>query len=348
MAHRQRIVPALRRVWFALLVSAIAVVFSEKLYWYVTGYGFFDLLIGYFFPSYMTLFLIDTFRVRRLAPLFLAAAVFGFVAEGVLVGTIYEGGPLGLFHISYTPLAWHAPLTILFGWHWLGRRLATGSWRGLVVGCALVGLLWGLWAMAWWLPENAADPALLAQGARLGQWPVVDFARHAFLFTAVVATSHWLLDRGGRLDTFQSSRTELVLVAAGLLFFFTGVLAATPWAPVKLMPILTITLVGLWKNRRHEPPGSLIGEHSCPARPVALLGIFAMPAAAVAVYAAASVLAPPAGVITLITGFGLFYGLGILGWLFYLVALILTIWRRNRDIIDPATNLDNWPEFSNT
>ncbi len=134
LLHRLR--APLHRVAFALLVAAVAVVLSEKLYWYVTGYGTLDLLVGYFFPAYIMLWVIDALRVRRLAPLFLAAAVFGFVAEGMVVGTLYEGGPLGLFNVSYTPLAWHAPLTVLFGWHWLGRRLAAGSLRGLAAGCA--------------------------------------------------------------------------------------------------------------------------------------------------------------------------------------------------------------------
>ena len=124
--------PALERVGRALLVSAIVVVFSEKLYWYVTGYDVVELILGYFFPAYVLLWVIDAFRVRWAAPLFLAAAVFGFITEGVLVGTIYEGGPLGLFSASYTPLAWHAPLSVMFGWWWLGRRLAAGSLRGLM------------------------------------------------------------------------------------------------------------------------------------------------------------------------------------------------------------------------
>ena len=102
--------PALGRLAFALLSAAALLVFSEKLFWYVTGYGFLDLLLGYFFPAFVLIWVVDAFRVRRLAPLFLAAAVFGFVAEGMLTNTLYEGGPLAWFSASYTPLAWHAPL----------------------------------------------------------------------------------------------------------------------------------------------------------------------------------------------------------------------------------------------
>lgn len=323
MTTRDRLIPALRRIAFALLVSAVTLVFSEKMYWYVTGYGVLDLLVGYFFPSYVMLWVIDAFRVRRVAPLFLAAAVFGFVAEGVLVGTMYEGGPLGLFSVSYTPLAWHAPLSVMFGWWWLGRRTAAGSLRGLAAGCAAVGLFWGLWAMAWWLPENAADAELLAAGARLGQWPPADFALHAFAFTALVAAAHWLLGRGGRLPEFRPGRVELVLVGAGLLFFFVGTVAAVPWAPLKLGAVLAITLGALYVNRRREPPGSILADRPGLTRPSALAVLFVMPAVAVAVYAAAAALAPPVEVIYAVTAVG-----GVLGGAFFGGALYIWAWVR--------------------
>ncbi|MBP6786349.1 MAG: hypothetical protein KA170_02085 [Candidatus Promineofilum sp.] len=327
MAHFHRLRAPLQRFAFALLLSAVAVVFSEKMYWYVTGYGLLDLLLGYFFPSYIVLWIIDAFRVRRLAPLFLAAAVFGFVAEGVLVGTIYEGGPMGLFSISYTPLAWHAPLTVLFGWWWLGRRLAAGSLRRLAAGCAAVGLFWGLWSLAWWLPENAADPALLAQGARLGQWPPAEFALHALAFTGLLALAHWLLGRGGRMPSFRPGRLEAALVIGGLLFFYAGVVIAVPWAPLKLLPLLALTLGALAANKRREPPGSLLAEPRGRARPAALAALFVMPAVAVGVYALAAAVALPAGAIYVITAVGLVLGPAVLGGLAWLAALGWTIKR---------------------
>ena len=321
MTLRERLRSMVGRVGFALLLAAVAVPFSEKMYWYVTGYGLADLLLGYFLPSFILLWVIDAFHVRRLGALFLAAAVFGFVAEGVLVGTLYEGGPLGLFNVSYTPLAWHAPLSILFGWHWLGRRLAAGSLRGLVAGCAAVGLLWGVWATAWWLPENVADPALLAAGARLGQWPAADFALHAFTFTGVVAAAHWLLARGGRRPSFRPGRVEGALGGAGLLFFFAGVVSAVPWAPLKLLPLLALIFIALYVNKRREPPGSLLAEARGPARPAALAALFVMPAAAVVVYAALAALAPPVDVLYALTAYGLVLLPALLGGVAFVAAV---------------------------
>lgn len=325
---RDRLIPALGRVGFVLLSAAVLIVFSEKMFWYVTGYSFLDLLLGYFFPAFILLWVIDAFRVRRLAPLFLAGAVFGFLAEGMLVGTLYEGGPLNWFSVSYTPLAWHAPLSVVFGWYALRHWLVAGQARALALGCAAVGLFWGLWAMAWWLPENAADPALLAQGARLGQWPVADFALHAFTFTGVPAVALWLLGRGG-WSSFRPSRVEVALVVAGLLVFFTaGVLPGAPWAPLKLLPLLGATLLALYVNKRREPPGSLLAVTAGPVRPVLLPLLLVMPAVAVGVYAVAAALAPPVEVIYGITAIGGVMATAVLGGLVYLIALLRTVGRR--------------------
>lgn len=331
MGMRNRLLPTLGRIGFALLSAAVLIVFSEKMFWYVTGYSFLDLLIGYFFPAFVLLWVIDAFRVRRLAPLFLAGAVFGFLAEGMLVGTIYEGGPLNWFSVSYTPLAWHAPLSVVFGWYALRRWLVAGRARAMALGCAAVGLFQGLWAMAWWLPENAADPVLLAQGARLGQWPVGEFALHAFTFTAVLAVALWLLGRGG-WSSFRPSKVEVAVVIAGLLVFFVaGVLLAVPWAPLKLLPLLGVTLLALYVNKRKEPPGSLLADVAGPVQLARLPLLLVMPAVAVAVYALGVVLVVPVEVIYGITAVGGVMGTAVLGALVFLAALVWTIWgNRNR------------------
>jgi len=334
-----RLRPALGRIAFALLSAAILLVFSEKLFWYVTGYGILDLLVGYFFPATILLAVVAAFRVRRPAAVFLAGAVFGFVAEGMLTSTLYEGGPLAWFSASYTPLAWHAPLSVFFGWWWLRRELIAGrAWR-VALGGAAVGLLWGLWAMAWWLPENTADPTLLAQGARLGQWPVPAFALHAFTFTALLAVAHWLLGRGGWQKAFRPSLVEGVFVAGGLLVFFAAlVLPAYPWAPLRLLVLVGVTLLGLYVNKRRERPGSALSDLAGPAQPRALVALVAMPTAAVAVYAAGAALEPSAAVIRAITAYGLVLGTAVLGWLAFVAALLLTLWPR---LPSPPTTLQS-------
>jgi hypothetical protein len=318
-----RLRPALGRLAFALLSAAVLIVFSEKVFWYVTGYTTLDLLVGYFFPAFILLWVIDAFRVRRLAPLFLAAAVFGFVAEGMLTNTLYEGGPLAWFSVSWTPLAWHAPLSVLFGWWWLRRELVAGRARRVALGCAAVGVLWGLWAMAWWLPENATDPVLLAQGARLGRWPPADFALHAFTFTGLLALAHGLLGRGGWQTSFRPSWVEIIVVVGGLLVFFgTQALPVYPWAPLRLLALLGVAGAGLYVNKRHEPPGSALSDLDGPVRPRHLLALAALPAAAVGVYAIGAAVDPSPDVIRVITAYGLVLGTAIGGWVAFLWALL--------------------------
>ena len=324
----QRLRPALGRLAFALLSAAVLLVFSEKLFWYVTGYTVLDLLVGYFFPAFVLLWAVDFFRVRRLAPLFLAAAVFGFVAEGMLTNTLYDGGPLAWFSTSYTPLAWHAPLSVVFGWWWLRRELVAGRARRLALGCAAVGGLWGLWALAWWLPENVADPALLAQGARLGRWPVADFALHAFTFTGLLALAHGLFGRGGWRAAFRPSWVEAALVVAGLLLFFgILVLPVYPWAPLKLIGLVGMALGALYVNKHRESSGSVLTELAGPVRLRHLLLLAVMPAAAVTVYALAASLEPSPDIIRIITAYGLVAGTAVLGWVAFVAALIVTIRR---------------------
>lgn len=316
----------LSRLLFALLSTAVVVVFSEKMYWYVTGYGLADLLVGYFLPTFAFLTIVDFFRVRRLAPLFLVAAVFGFLVEGVIVGKIYEGGPFSWFNLAYTPLAWHAPLSIVFGWYLLRRWLVAGQTRALLLGCAVVGLFWGVWALAWWLPENAADPQLLAAGARLGRWTVGEFAAHAFVFTTVLVVAHGLLGHRGWQPRFRPSSAELILLMAGLLFFFIfQVLLATWWAPLTLGMVLAAAFLPLAVNRRREPVGSLLIALAGPARARDLAAVYALPAVAVGVYALATAVQPSTDILYALTTFGQVLGSAFAGAVAFLLAIVLTL-----------------------
>ncbi len=322
-----RLQPVAQRATFALLSTVILVTFSEKMYWYVTGYEVFFLWLAYFLPTFVFLTVVDFFRVQRLAPLFLAAAVFGFLVEGMLAPVLYEGGPFGWFSISYTPLAWHAPLSIIFGWFLLRRWLVNRQIGRLVVGSVGVGLFWGLWSLAWWLPENANDPTLLADGARLGQWPVWEFALHAFVFTGLVVLAHWLLGRGGWQRRFEPSWVELVIVGLLLVGFFAETVLPQfgEWTTLKLGGVLTAALLPLWLAREHLPAGSYLQSLDGPVRPLDALLILLMPAAAVAVYATAAWLEPSADLLYIITTWGPVLGTAYAGMAVFIVAIYLTL-----------------------
>jgi len=63
-----------------------------------------------------------------------------------------------------------------------------------------------------------------------------------------------MLGRGWR-PSFQPSRIEAALVVIGLLVFFGAVvLPAVPWAPLKLLPLLVVTLGALYVNSAASRP----------------------------------------------------------------------------------------------
>jgi hypothetical protein len=81
---------------------------------------------------------------------FLAAAVAGFVVEGVIVSEIYEAFP---FQLVWTPLAWHGAVTglVLFGLH---RVLSRGPLLRQIWTMAGIGALLSLWSAYWPLERD--------------------------------------------------------------------------------------------------------------------------------------------------------------------------------------------------
>ena len=81
------------------------------------------------------------FRVSTVWALFLAVAVFGWLAEGLIVQTAYESLPLSISSLAvraaFTGLAWHALISVGVGWYVVRRALSAGlrrpypAWRYL-------------------------------------------------------------------------------------------------------------------------------------------------------------------------------------------------------------------------
>ncbi len=316
-----------RRVLFALLSTLIMVCFSEKVYWYTQGYNE-GLVIGliqfYFFPAFFCLLAIEKFRVRRLAPLFLCAAIYGLLAEGVLTPIVYEGEVWNPFHISYTALAWHAPLSVVFGWYGLRHLLMAKNKAPLIAACTLFGLFWGCWSTTFWLPENANDTEMIAEGFRLGKWPLQEFSLYAFSVTLVLALGHFLLGRGASateaeekpfpvftlkpaalltrgtwLTSFTPHFTLTLFSALYLLLWWAlvtapAVVATTGWLSLLKLPLaLALALAGLWANRARET-GPTLYETLRKTVPLSNLAwLLLMPISATLVYGLADLFALP-------------------------------------------------------
>lgn len=302
----------LRRLGLALLTGYIFVYYSEYAFWArpfdgVRFPGAIWLLLVYAFAAYVFLALVVAFRVRAVAAVFLAGALFGWLDEGVIVQTMYAQLPLS---ISFTGLAWHALLTVLVGWLVVQRVLRTAGWWRTALVAALIGAAYGAWAIWWWI---AAPPAV----------PTLTFALYAFGTTLALVCAYWLASRPALLR-FAPTRGELVVMTLLIAFYFALVtVPRQPLAAVILPPLVLLVLLGLRKNRRAETRANALTAlaETKPPRLRDVLALLALPVVATAVYAlagAARVLLPTGVVIYVLTT--------ALGFLF-LAASLLAVWR---------------------
>lgn len=141
---------SLRYLALCVALGIVAVWASENLFWFIPPPDLepLDLLssvIGYAIACGVGLSAVIWTGVRGVRAAFLGGAIVGYMAEGVIVGTIYS--PLPFFWV-WTPLAWHALISgaLVLGvgraGHALGPRRTALIWVALGVGAALWGQYW--------------------------------------------------------------------------------------------------------------------------------------------------------------------------------------------------------------
>ncbi len=148
----------LKRLGLVLATGYIAFFFNERVFWSMpraddTGLG---LILGWLLYSlfaYMCLTVLQSFKVRSVWALFLVAALFGWLIEGLYALTTFGINFPFPFSIPWTALAWHAP-AFLLGWYFMLRILTTSTLKTLFATLAL-GIFWGTWSLAW--PINGDD-----------------------------------------------------------------------------------------------------------------------------------------------------------------------------------------------
>jgi hypothetical protein len=311
----------IRRLFFGLLVTAVLVFFSEKIYWYPQGYAIGELILFYGVVVYTCLWAIDYFRVQKLPQIILIAGLFAFLTEGVLTPVIFEGGLLNPMMASYF-IGWHGLLAVVFGFYLIRKWLRHGQWQQLLLGSMLVGLLWGGWSITYWLPETFAGMAYP------GQWPVVEFGLHAFTFTLMLAAAHGLLGRGAWLPSFKPSRAERILLGLMLLFFYiTLSFLVVPLGFIPLVGLIAIVCLPLYRYRQCTTAGSLLKTLGGKIQMRYLPILIVMPALATVVYALATVLNPTEETLRLIAEFTPLLQAAI-GAALFLWGLVKTIWPR--------------------
>jgi hypothetical protein len=276
-----------RSILFILSTGYILFFFSERLFWAQPRAG--DALPDYLFTwlayAFLAFGFISTlilFRVHNIWGLFLCGAIFGWLAEGVVVQTMYESFPL---QISWTGLAWHALITVWAGW--FGGQWALARPRWALGMFAVLGLFWGLWGAWWWTNE----PGVVTHP--------LDFAGHALATSAALALAYAVAGRTFRAD-FRPNKWAILLYGLFLVgLFLVGSLRLYPWAAIILPPLLLLTLWALWRGRNVALPGSLLDEVVRPYSLPVYASFLVMPVIASAVYGLLWVLqwSPPTGYI---------------------------------------------------
>ena len=198
-----------------------------------------QLFLIYSLMAYLLFSLIEHFQIRSFPALFLAGAAYGWMLEGMVVATLYESMP---FSISFTALAWHAPVDVVLGLYWLPRRLAEGKPGKNALYFSTLGLTWGLWVL----------------------WPITDLgliqSPAKFLLFSMIASfpllpAYWLLGQWSS-KPFQPSRWLLILI--GLLLSFSYLFNAViplPLGALLLPLLLSLCWWALSRHRRRAPSG---------------------------------------------------------------------------------------------
>src|SRR5689334_20434277 len=122
-----------------LATGYILFFYSERVFWSFLRPGDkpIDFVLGWLVYSAMAwvfLLLVRHCRIAAFPAVFLAGAVFGWLAEGIVVDTMYgnNDNPFPA-SISFTGLAWHALISVGLGWYLQARLLTRGNWKRIAL-----------------------------------------------------------------------------------------------------------------------------------------------------------------------------------------------------------------------
>ena len=331
----------IKKFTFLLLSTTVIVFFSEKSYWYIQGYQLIELILYYMIPTVCFLWIVDWFQIQNLPTLFLAAAIFGFVTEGVLTPILYKNGIFDLFSISYTSLGWHALISIVFGWYFLHKWLIGRNRLKLLIASGIYGIFWGTWSLVYWLPENVVNSEFQPPEFIPGPWPVSDFILFTFSMTLILITTHWLLGIVWQKN-FKSRKQGLIITAlCGGVVYINQVLLAYPWAPIKFLAVTAPTMFVLNRRKKKPHQASVLDSLSGRVYIKDALILFVMPLTASLVYTVAYYFKPEPNLIYLISAAPGIYGLTLLGWIFWIGSMISTLRNNSEKKQKPQTNNQN-------
>lgn len=263
----------LKQVFGILASGYILMYYSEILFWarvrpedsiseWISTWIVYSLL------AYVFLTLLTRFRIKSIWPLFLAGAVFGWLAEGLIVQTVYKDIPLS---ISFTGLAWHALITIWVGWHAVRRALASRI-RSTITLAAAIGFGYGCWSITWWVEPDG------------GIVMPLDFAVYSVLTSLLLIVAYRIYNKTIPACFTPNRAAEIVAAILFLLYFIFVTIPATSMAAFILPVLLAAVFLTLRHNKRIEGRGSLLDSTTEVDSAWHYLGLLVLPLTAIAIY----------------------------------------------------------------
>jgi hypothetical protein len=306
-----------RRFFTNLLVNLaggfLLFFFSERLFWTVfkPGDKVFDLLITWLAYSVLVcvfLNVIQRCEARTFPRIALAGAIFGWLAEGALVGTLYGTESSAPFPISIiqTALSWHMLISVIVGFGLLTGAVRQGSIARTALVSVAIGLFWAAWAPFQW---RETPPVIV---------PISSFATHAFVIGVLLVLTCGFLS-GPTVSQSKPGWFGLILSLLILAVFYSEQVKALGVRPLIVLPLLVGGVLALlyWTKGENSVP---VISASDSKRWSAAAFILLMPVTAMLGYAIQRNLK----VGGLNPGW-IFHGLAVTGSLTFVVACILVL-----------------------
>ncbi len=237
-----------------LAVGFLLFFFSERLFWTIfkPGDHFADLLITWLAYSVLGCVFLNILKrceASKLPRIVLAGAIYGWLTEGALVGTLYGTESSAPFPLSIvqTALSWHMLISVVVGWYFLTGAIRQGSLPKTVAISTGVGLFWALWAPFQWRETN---PTIV---------PIRAFVAHAALTGACLAVACGILS-GEATSHYKPGRFGLGISGLILAIFYSQQVKALGLRPLILLPLLVGGVLALlsWTKTSHQPPADCV------------------------------------------------------------------------------------------